>query len=56
MRSSNSIALLSICLQCEARLEIVPGATQLFEEPGALETVVGLATHWLTSHLGNERL
>jgi len=42
-------------LQCEARLEIVPGATHLFEEPGALEMVVGLATHWLTSHLGNEK-
>ncbi len=42
-------------LQCEARLEIVPGATHLFEESGALETVVGLATHWFTSHLGDER-
>ena len=30
----------------EARLEIVPGATHLFEEPGALEMVATLATDW----------
>jgi len=30
----------------EARLEIVPGATHLFEEPGALEMVATLATNW----------
>ena len=30
----------------EARLQIVPGATHLFEEPGALEMVAGLATDW----------
>lgn len=30
----------------EARLEIVPGATHLFEEPGALEMVASLATDW----------
>ncbi len=30
-------------LTCEHRLEIVPGATHLFEEPGALETVATLA-------------
>lgn len=39
-------------LACEKRLEIVPGATHLFEEPGALETVVALATDWFTDHLG----
>ncbi len=42
-------------LRCEARLEIVPGATHLFEESGALETVVGLASDWFTTHLGEER-
>lgn len=30
----------------EARLQIVPGATHLFEEPGALEIVASLATDW----------
>jgi pimeloyl-ACP methyl ester carboxylesterase len=33
-------------LQCEARLEIVPGATHLFEEPGTLELVAALALRW----------
>lgn len=33
-------------LTCEARLEIVPGATHLFEEPGTLEQVAALATGW----------
>jgi putative phosphoribosyl transferase len=39
-------------LRCEARLEVVPGATHLFEEPGALERVADLAGAWFTSHLG----
>jgi len=38
-------------LRCEARLEIVPGATHLFEEPGALEAVARLATAWFQQHL-----
>jgi putative phosphoribosyl transferase len=33
-------------LRCESLLTIVPGATHLFEEPGALETVAGLARDW----------
>jgi putative phosphoribosyl transferase len=33
------------------RLEVVPGATHLFEEPGALERVTAQATHWFTEHL-----
>jgi pimeloyl-ACP methyl ester carboxylesterase len=33
-------------LQCDARLEIVPGATHLFEEAGTLERVASLARHW----------
>jgi pimeloyl-ACP methyl ester carboxylesterase len=36
----------------ETRLEIVPGATHLFEEPGALERVAELAAGWFRSHLG----
>jgi hypothetical protein len=35
----------------EKRLLIVPGATHLFEEPGALERVAGLATDWFNRHL-----
>ncbi|MFD9423674.1 MULTISPECIES: phosphoribosyltransferase family protein [unclassified Streptomyces] len=38
-------------LTCENRLEIVPGATHLFEEPGALDTVAELARDWFTTHL-----
>jgi len=33
------------------RLEIVPGATHLFEEPGTLEQVAMLAARWFTQHL-----
>jgi putative phosphoribosyl transferase len=38
-------------LRCESRLAIVPRATHLFEEPGALEEVARLATDWFVSHL-----
>ena len=38
-------------LRCEKRIEIVAGATHLFEEPGALETVAALAGDWFTAHL-----
>ena len=38
-------------LRCESRLAVVPGATHLFEEPGALEEVSRLAGDWLLSHL-----
>lgn len=38
-------------LQCEKRLEVVPGATHLFEEPGALEAVAQLAADWFAAHL-----
>lgn len=37
-------------LRCEARMEIVPGATHLFAEPGALEQVAALAAAWFTRH------
>ncbi len=39
-------------LRCEYALEVVPGATHLFEEPGALERVCELATEWFVRHLG----
>lgn len=42
-------------LRCENRLEVVPGATHLFEEPGALDTVADLARDWFTSHLAASR-
>ena len=38
-------------LRCEKRLEIVPGATHLFEEPGALEVVARLAREWFERYL-----
>lgn len=38
-------------IQAEARLEIVPGAGHLFEEPGALERVADLAADWFARHL-----
>lgn len=38
-------------LRCENRLETVPGATHLFEEPGTLERVTDLARDWFTDHM-----
>jgi pimeloyl-ACP methyl ester carboxylesterase len=38
-------------MKADVRLEIVPGASHLFHEPGALETVAHLAGDWLTRHL-----
>jgi len=36
---------------CEVKLEIIPGATHLFEEPAALEQVAKLASDWFSLHL-----
>ena len=38
-------------MAAEVRLEIVPGASHLFEEPGALEQVAALAARWFEDHL-----
>ncbi|MEU5128409.1 phosphoribosyltransferase [Streptomyces mobaraensis] len=38
-------------LRCENRLVVVEGATHLFEEPGALDTVAELACEWFTDHV-----
>lgn len=38
-------------LHCEKRLEIIPGATHLFEEQGTLEEVAALATDWFVRYL-----
>jgi putative phosphoribosyl transferase len=42
-------------LRCPNDLMIVPRATHLFEEPGALEEVARLATEWFVKHLGSSR-
>jgi len=38
-------------MRAEVRIEIVPGASHLFEEPGALERVAALAARWFEDHL-----
>jgi putative phosphoribosyl transferase len=38
-------------MRCEHRIEVVPGATHLFEEPGTLEVVAELARRWFTDRL-----
>lgn len=45
----NRTALAKLC--CGKKLEIVPGATHLFEETGALERVATLAGEWFEQHL-----
>jgi dienelactone hydrolase len=37
----------------DKQMVLVPGATHLFEEPGALEEVARLAAHWFGRHLGS---
>jgi putative phosphoribosyl transferase len=38
-------------LRVKKRLAVVPGATHLFEEPGALEKVADIAAEWFNEHL-----
>jgi len=38
-------------LRCQRQLDIVPGATHLFSEPGALEEVARLAEEWFLRYL-----
>ena len=40
-------------MRAPVHLEIVPGATHLFEEPGALEQVAALAAEWCRQHLSS---
>lgn len=40
-------------MHCEKQMVLVPGATHLFEEPGALEQVSTLAAGWFSSHLSH---
>ena len=39
-------------MRCVRRMEIVPGASHLFEEPGTLERVAELARDWFVRYLG----
>ncbi|PYJ22902.1 MAG: hydrolase [Verrucomicrobia bacterium] len=39
-------------MRCKVKLEIVPAATHLFEEAGALEKVAQLASDWFVNHIG----
>src|SRR5262249_4367930 len=41
-------------MKCEVKLEVVPSATHLFEEAGALEKVAKLANDWFVSRLGGK--
>ena len=42
-------------LPCEKKLRVVPGATHLFREPGALEAVASLAGAWFEEHLHGKK-
>jgi putative phosphoribosyl transferase len=42
-------------MKAKTALEIVPGATHLFEEPGTLEQVMELAASWFQTHLIREK-
>ena len=39
-------------MSCEKDLLVVPKASHLFEEPGALDVVIGAAGRWFTKHMG----
>jgi putative phosphoribosyl transferase len=43
-------------LGCQKLIEVVPGATHLFEEPGALEQVARSAARWFARHLASGAL
>lgn len=43
-------------LQCERKLEIIPEATHLFEEPGKLQEVARISTEWFRTHLLNKKI
>jgi putative phosphoribosyl transferase len=53
MSSSNSTKGPSPGLRGPKALEIVPGASHLFPEPGALESVIDHAAHWFQRYLGS---
>jgi putative phosphoribosyl transferase len=43
-------------LHCEKKLVVIPGATHLFEEPGALEEVARLAGNWFVNYLASKQV
>lgn len=47
----NHQAMAKLPRSTERKLEIIPGATHLFEEPGALDRVAQLARDWFQQHL-----
>jgi putative phosphoribosyl transferase len=47
----NQAAIAQLPQATERRLEIIPGATHLFEEPGTLDRVADLALNWFQQHL-----
>jgi putative phosphoribosyl transferase len=42
-------------MHCESRIDIVPGASHLFEEPGTLQAAASQAAAWFGSHFGGAR-
>lgn len=42
-------------LRCTKQLEVIPGATHLFEEPGTLEAVASAAGAWFQKYLNAVR-
>lgn len=51
----NQAAMRILPLSCPKKLEIVPGATHLFEEPGTLEIAASLAGHWFEHHFSKNQ-
>jgi len=45
------LAVGAVELDGEWRLDVIPGATHLFEEPGTLERVCALAAEWFSRYL-----
>ena len=43
-------------MRCAVRLEIIPGATHLFEEPGTLDQVARMARDWFVNNLSRKRV
>lgn len=41
-------------MRCPMELEVVPGATHLFEEPGTLDEVIGRAARWFLRHFSGD--
>lgn len=51
----NQAAMRILPPSCPKKLEIVPGATHLFEEPGTLEIAASLAGHWFEHHFSKDQ-